>query len=96
MTFEGFAKALSVMSPAASLEEKIALSFRLYDTDGDGQLSTRDVHEVLRECISCSGRFIRMSQEQCAEVVSQTFSELCVPPGAALSKVGVYLPFLLL
>ena len=47
VSFRQFVKTLSVFSPNASREDKIAFIFKVYDVQGDGVISLDELEEVL-------------------------------------------------
>lgn len=70
LNFKDFVAFLSAFSSKASIEQKIGLIFKVYDTDGNGKVAFNDIIEVLRDL---TGSF--MSDEQREEVLTQLLQE---------------------
>lgn len=70
LNFKDFVAFLSAFSSKASLEQKIELIFKVYDTDGKGKVTFKDLLEVLRDL---TGSF--MSEEQREQVLIQVLEE---------------------
>ncbi|KAG2308989.1 hypothetical protein Bca52824_028737 [Brassica carinata] len=70
LNFKDFVAFLSAFSAKASLRQKVTLIFQVYDSDGNGKVSFKDIMEVLRDL---SGTF--MSDEQREQVLSQVLKE---------------------
>ncbi|KAJ4903571.1 Calcium-binding EF-hand family protein [Raphanus sativus] len=70
LNFKDFVAFLSAFSAKASLKQKVKLIFQVYDSDGNGKVSFKDIMEVLRDL---SGTF--MSDEQREQVLSQVLKE---------------------
>uniref|UniRef100_A0A7C9AYX7 EF-hand domain-containing protein n=2 Tax=Opuntia streptacantha TaxID=393608 RepID=A0A7C9AYX7_OPUST len=70
LNFKDFVAFLSAFSAKASLEHKVALIFRVYDSDGNGKVTFNDILEVLRDM---TGSF--MSDKQREEVLAQLLQE---------------------
>ncbi|XP_024021924.1 calcineurin subunit B [Morus notabilis] len=70
LNFKDFVAFLSAFSTKASLQQKIELIFKVYDTDGNGKVSFNDILQVLRDL---SGSF--MSDEQREKVLIQVLGE---------------------
>ncbi|XP_021906521.1 calcineurin subunit B isoform X4 [Carica papaya] len=70
LNFKDFLSFLSAFSSKASMQQKIGLIFKVYDTDCNGKVSFDDIMEVLRDL---SGSF--MSDKQREEVLSQVLRE---------------------
>lgn len=70
LNFKDFVAFLSAFSAKASLEQKVGLIFRVYDSDGNGKVTFNDILEVLRDL---TGSF--MSDEQREEVLTQLLQE---------------------
>lgn len=71
LNFKDFVAFLSAFSAKASLEHKVALIFRVYDSDGNGKVTFNDILEVLRDM---TGSF--MSDKQREEVLAQLLLEV--------------------
>ncbi|KAF2301424.1 hypothetical protein GH714_023993 [Hevea brasiliensis] len=70
LNFKDFVAFLSAFSAKASLEQKVGLIFKVYDSDGNGKVSFNDILEVLQDL---SGSF--MSDEQRQQVLCQVLKE---------------------
>lgn len=70
LNFKDFVAFLSAFSTKASIQQKIELIFKVYDTDGNGKVSFDDILQVLRDL---SGSF--MSDEQREKVLIQVLEE---------------------
>ncbi|CAO2047142.1 unnamed protein product [Urochloa humidicola] len=70
LNFKDFVAFLSTFSAKASLRQKIELIFKVYDIDGKGKVTFKDLLEVLRDQ---TGSF--MSEEQREKVVTKVLEE---------------------
>lgn len=70
LNFKDFVAFLSTFSPRASVEQKIGLIFKVYDSDGNGKVTFSDILEVLRDL---TGSF--MSDDQREDVLTQLLQE---------------------
>ncbi|KAK6267686.1 hypothetical protein QUC31_011846 [Theobroma cacao] len=70
LNFKDFVAFLSAFTAKASVEQKIQLIFKVYDSDGNGKVSFNDILEVLRDL---SGSFI--SDDQREQVLTQLLKE---------------------
>ncbi|KAJ0008447.1 hypothetical protein Pint_30200 [Pistacia integerrima] len=70
LNFKDFVAFLSAFSSKASMQQKIELIFKVYDSDCNGKVSFNDIMEVLQDL---SGSF--MSNEQREQVLTQVFKE---------------------
>lgn len=70
LNFKDFVAFLSTFSPRASVEQKIGLIFKVYDSDGNGKVTFNDILEVLRDL---TGSF--MSDDQREDVLTQLLQE---------------------
>ncbi|KAH9667123.1 calcineurin b subunit (protein phosphatase 2b regulatory subunit)-like protein [Citrus sinensis] len=70
LNFKDFVAFLSVFSAKASMQQKVQLIFKVYDSDCNGKVSFNDILEVLRDL---SGSF--MSDEQREQVLTQVFKD---------------------
>ncbi|GAB2269509.1 hypothetical protein Dimus_004426 [Dionaea muscipula] len=70
LNFKEFVAFLSAFSSEASIHHKIEFIFKLYDSDGNGKVTSKDVLEVLHDL---TGAF--MSDEQREEVLTQVLQE---------------------
>ncbi|XP_066322840.1 uncharacterized protein [Miscanthus floridulus] len=70
LNFKDFVAFLSTFSAKASLRQKIELIFKVYDIDGKGKITFKDLLEVLRDL---TGSF--MSEEQREQVVTKVLEE---------------------
>lgn len=79
LNFKDFVAFLSTFSPRASIEEKIGLIFKVYDSDGNGKVTFNDILEVLRDL---TGSF--MSDDQREDVLTQLLQEAGYTMGSCL------------
>lgn len=70
LNFKVFVAFLSAFSPQATLEQKIELIFKVYDTEGKGKVGFKDLLEVLRDL---TGSF--MSEKQREQVLGHLLEE---------------------
>ncbi|XVF86398.1 hypothetical protein PTKIN_Ptkin18bG0036700 [Pterospermum kingtungense] len=70
LNFKDFVAFLSAFSAKASVQQKIQLIFKVYDSDGNGKVSFNDILEVLCDL---SGSFI--SDDQREQVLTQLLEE---------------------
>ncbi|KAF8730088.1 hypothetical protein HU200_017054 [Digitaria exilis] len=70
LNFKDFVAFLSTFSAKASLRQKIELIFKVYDIDGKGKVTFKDLLEVLQDQ---TGSF--MSDEQREQVVTKVLEE---------------------
>ncbi|MBA0858612.1 hypothetical protein Goshw_028724 [Gossypium schwendimanii] len=70
LNFKDFVAFLSAFSAKASVQQKVKLIFKVYDSDGNGKVSFSDMLEVLRDL---SGSFI--SDVQREQVLTQLLKE---------------------
>jgi len=70
LNFKDFVAFLSTFSAKASLRQKIELIFKVYDIDGKGKVTFKDLLEVLHDL---TGSF--MSDQQREQVVTKVLEE---------------------
>lgn len=70
LNFKDFVAFLSAFSSKASMQQKIELIFKVYDSDCNGKVSFKDILEVLRDL---TGSF--MSDEQREQVLNHVLHE---------------------
>ncbi|KAB2065457.1 hypothetical protein ES319_A09G090200v1 [Gossypium barbadense] len=70
LNFKDFVAFLSAFSAKASVQQKVKLIFKFYDSDGNGKVSFNDMLEVLRDL---SGSFISNVQRE--QVLTQLLKE---------------------
>ncbi|KAJ4718477.1 Calcineurin subunit B [Melia azedarach] len=70
LNFKDFVAFLSAFSAKTSMQQKVELIFKVYDSDCNGKVSFNDILEVLRDL---SGSF--MSDEQREQVLTQVFKD---------------------
>ncbi|KAJ3698992.1 hypothetical protein LUZ61_002697 [Rhynchospora tenuis] len=80
LNFKDFVAFLSPFSPKATAQQKIELIFKVYDTDGKGKVTFKDILEVLS---SLTGSF--MTQEQREQVLSKLMKEAGYDKDSSLS-----------
>lgn len=72
ITFEEYIACLSVLSNKASDEDKLKLSFQMYDSDGDGRISTAELTSLLAANLREYGLVITRAQVE--EIVASTMA----------------------
>ena len=72
--FKEFVNGLSALSDRGSFDEKLELSFLIYDADGDGKISRIELADILRACLSESD--LDLAPEQIQGCVDFTFKQL--------------------
>ncbi|KAF7066233.1 hypothetical protein CFC21_072251 [Triticum aestivum] len=70
LNFKEFVSFLSTFSARASLQQKIEFIFKVYDIDGKGKVSFKDLVEVLRDLTGSS-----MSEQQREQVLTKVLEE---------------------
>ncbi|KAJ1698521.1 Calcineurin subunit B [Rhynchospora pubera] len=80
LNFKDFVAFLSPFSAKATAQQKIELIFKVYDTDGKGKVTFKDILEVLS---SLTGSF--MTQEQREQVLSKLMKEAGYDKDSSLS-----------
>ncbi|XP_058111473.1 uncharacterized protein LOC131254762 isoform X1 [Magnolia sinica] len=80
LNFKDFVAFLSAFSPHASLQQKIELIFKVYDSDCNGKVTFKDILEVLRDL---TGSF--MSEKQREQVLSHVLEEAGFTTDTSLS-----------
>jgi Ca2+-binding EF-hand superfamily protein len=72
--FNEFVKALSTLSDRGTFDEKLALSFLIYDADGDGRISRVELSDIFKACLTENS--LKMSDKQIDGCVNFTFKNL--------------------
>lgn len=80
VNFKDFVFFLSAFSGKATPEDKARFIFRIYDVDGNGQVSRDDIRGVLQDL---SGTFL--SEEQSEQVISRALEEAGFAQNCSLS-----------
>lgn len=70
VTFSEVARALAVLSPQMPKESKLRFIFKIYDVDGDGMVSNKDLFETLGVMVGDNLTGIQIQQ-----IVDKTFIE---------------------
>lgn len=70
VTFAEVAQAMAVLSPGMPKEKKLRFTFKLYDVDGDGRVSNRDLFETLKIMVGDN-----LTAVQIQQIVDKTFIE---------------------
>lgn len=70
VTFSELAQALAVLSPQMPRDAKLRFTFKMYDVDGDGQISNKDLFETLQIMVGDN-----LSEVQLQQIVDKTFIE---------------------
>ncbi|EPY33482.1 protein phosphatase 3, regulatory subunit [Strigomonas culicis] len=68
--FFDFVKAVSILSTHSPREEKLRFTFKMYDIDGDGKISNKDLYETLRIMVGANLTGVQLQQ-----IVDKTFIE---------------------
>ena len=74
ISFQEFVVGLSVFSPRSTLEEKLDLSFRIYDMDGDGSIDKSELYAILRASL-LENYQLNISDEDIQRLVDRTFED---------------------
>jgi serine/threonine-protein phosphatase 2B regulatory subunit len=77
MTFPEFVKGLSHLSPLASLEEKLQLSFGVFDVDGNGVVDKEELYSMLKASLVEGTLGVDLSETQMRDLVDATFRQVC-------------------
>ena len=72
--FKEFVRALSTLSDRGTIDEKLALSFLIYDADGDGKISRVELSEIFKACLTEND--LKLSDAQVDGCVNFTFKNL--------------------
>lgn len=74
INFREFVCGLSAFSSRSTVDEKLALSFNIYDIDGDGHISKEELFQILRASL-LENYMLDMSEADMRALVDQTFLE---------------------
>lgn len=74
INFAEFLTILSVLSTKASAAEKLEVSFKIYDMDGDGKIGRDELNAMLRA--TADEHNLVMNEAELASVIDATFAEL--------------------
>merc|ERR1711916_186302 len=74
ISFREFVVGLSVFSPRSTIEEKLDLSFSLYDIDNDGAISKDELFAILKASM-LENYSLSISDEHMRELVDATFEQ---------------------
>ena len=74
INFKEFVSGLSVFCSKGTVEEKLSLSFRLYDGDEDGYIDKSELMKMLR-AIMFDNMLFKLSDDHIRALVDSTFSE---------------------
>jgi serine/threonine-protein phosphatase 2B regulatory subunit len=80
INFEEFLTVLSVLSPKATAVQKLEVSFKLYDMDGDGKIGRAELTAMLRA--TADEHSLVLNEAQLDSVIQATFDELPQCKGA--------------
>jgi Ca2+-binding EF-hand superfamily protein len=75
ISFEEYLQCLSVLSSKASQEDKLKLSFQIYDLDGDNMISVDDLTSALASTLR--EHDIIIERKEIDEIVTHTMDEVC-------------------
>jgi len=68
--FREFVKALAIFSNQCEKREKLHFTFQIYDIDGDGKISNKDLFKTLQIMVGTN-----LSEVQLQQIVDKTFIE---------------------
>lgn len=68
--FREFVRALAIFSPEVDKKEKLMFTFKMYDIDGDGKISNRDLFRTLQIMVGSN-----LTDVQLQQIVDKTFIE---------------------
>jgi len=68
--FREFVRALAIFSPDVDRKEKLHFTFKMYDIDGDGKISNRDLFRTLQIMVGSN-----LTDVQLQQIVDKTFIE---------------------
>lgn len=68
--FKEFVRALAIFSNDVEKREKLLFTFKMYDIDGDGKISNKDLFETLQIMVGTN-----LSEIQLQQIVDKTFIE---------------------
>ncbi|CAL58089.1 EF-Hand 1, calcium-binding site [Ostreococcus tauri] len=74
VSFEEFVVGLDVFHPDASVEDKTAFAFRVYDLRGVGAINREDVRKML-EAVLRQSRAMSLTKEMTESVLDKTFED---------------------
>ncbi len=78
LEFEEFCYGFYLLSPMATREEKIQFSYKIYDVDGNGQISEEELFTLLRDVIASDTSVdIFFSDDDMRSWVASTFKDVC-------------------
>ena len=72
--FKEFVRALSTLSDRGTFDEKLALSFLIYDADGDGKISRLELSDIFKACLTEND--LNLTEEQVNGCVNFTFKNM--------------------
>lgn len=70
--FVEFVLGLSALSPVATIEEKAAFCFKIYDIDGNGQIEKPELTEVLSYSLGTNSA-VKIPEQQLQRIIDATF-----------------------
>lgn len=84
IAFDEFVSGLSVFSNRAPQEEKIDVSFQIYDIDEDGYISREDLRKMLQATVTEND--LELSVEQVESLVASSFEQAGVAEDKNMDK----------
>lgn len=72
--FKEFVNSLSVMCPKATVDEKAKFIFKVYDKNGDGDITKEELSEILEFSLS-ENKAVHLTPQQIEQVVNSTFKQ---------------------
>ncbi|KAJ3432341.1 calcineurin b [Anaeramoeba flamelloides] len=75
LDFNEFCVGLHAFSSNGTFEDRLKLTFQVYDIDGDGGIDKNELELILKACLKENFR-IKLSQKELEQIVEQTFMEI--------------------
>lgn len=72
--FKEFVNSLSAMCPKATIDEKAKFIFKVYDSNGDGDITKAELREILEFSLS-ENKSVHLSPQQIDQAVDGTFKQ---------------------
>eukprot|EP01083_Nonionella_stella_P104964 301477_1 len=74
LTFRIFAKTMSIFSREASIDEKLRLSFHLYDLNDDGFIDKYELECIIKDCLA-QLKPLHLSDKMIQQIIQNTLHE---------------------
>ncbi|KAJ3441769.1 calcineurin b [Anaeramoeba flamelloides] len=75
LDFNEFCVGLHAFSSKGTFEDRLKLTFQVYDIDGDGGIDKNELELILKACLKENFR-IKLSQKELEQIIDQTFLEI--------------------